>query len=157
MVNRIYHTVDFTYDNGTSDSDYYGPMCKQIVTNLVALCPELSLSSVLVDTTSTYSCIISCMNSEFRIYVRNSGGSLYWGVVNSTGTELSVTSRSNMLGLIYDYIPGSKKYYAKFRIYHSSIGGFYNKFRIANLNNSYTVDFTYGWAYSKQTDRKSVV
>lgn len=151
MVNRTYHTVDFTYDNGTSSSNYYGPVCKQIVANLVALCPELSLSSVLVDTTSIYSCILSCMNSEFRIFIRNSDSALYWGVVNSTGSELRATIRTNILALSSDSSSGTTKYYARFRIYHSSIGGFYNRFRIANLVDAYTADFVYGWAYSKQT------
>lgn len=151
MVDRTYHTVDFTYDNGTSGSNYHGPMCKQIVANLVALCPELSLSSVLVDTTSIYSCILSCMNSEFRIFIRNDGTGLYLGVVNSTGTELSTTQRIGVLGLRSDNSSGTTKYYARFRIYHSSIGGFYNRFRIANIMDNNSVDFVYGWAYSKQT------
>ena len=146
MVSRTYHYVDFEY--GPVTSGEYGTMLKQIVANLVSLCSELSINSVLVDTTSQYSVVLNCMNSEFRIFFRNNESTLYWGFLNKAGTEIARNGYGNILGTYTDYSTGTLLYRTAFRIQHSSIGGFINWFRIGNVTGGFYMDEVYTWGKS---------
>lgn len=147
MVSRTYQAVNFTY-GPVSSSSSYGAVCKLIVTQLIALCSELSINTVISDTTSIYSVILNCMNSEFRIFIRNSGTVLFLGYINSAGTEVYFSSRSNMCSMSSDTSTGTIMYRADFCIQHSNIGGFFNWFRIGQVTLGYSIGASYAWGKS---------
>ena len=151
MVNRTYTYIDTECE--VASYNYYGVAMKQMVSALLSMCTELTVYSVVTNTNSVYNVVLTCMNSEFKIFFKNSSDTMYWGIVDSAGTQHTISSQGVMLEMVSDSSTGTTKYRAKFRIQRASIGNFMYNLRISNMAYNpgyYCLDVMYLWAKSAE-------